>query len=193
MQDEQTTVTPSDVLDFWFGDGLSARAEWFRKDAAFDAQISRRFGPTMELALVGGLEGWDKDARSMLAELIVLDQFTRNSFRDTARAFDGDSRALALAQQLVARGWDQQLTPLQRWFAYLPFEHAESLPMQLESLRLFEALARETPALQDALVYAQRHHAVIQRFGRYPHRNAQLGRTSTAEEVAFLLEPGSGF
>jgi uncharacterized protein (DUF924 family) len=186
-------ATANDVLDFWFGDGSAARAEWFRKDPAFDAQIARRFGPTIERALAGDLAGWSADARSTLAQIIVLDQFTRNTLRDTARAFDGDGRALVLARHMVERGWDRQLTPLQRWFAYLPFEHAEDLGAQLESLRLFESLSQDDASLQAALDYARRHHAVIVRFGRYPHRNAQLGRASTAEEAAYLREPGSGF
>jgi uncharacterized protein (DUF924 family) len=181
------------VLDFWFGSATAPRAEWFRKDPAFDATIRQRFGPTIEQALAGTLTGWDFNAPAMLAQVIVLDQFTRNAFRDTARAFAGDPRALALARDLVDRGWDHELTPLQRWFAYLPFEHAEDLAMQQESLRLFDALAQEHPALADAALWAHKHHEVIVRFGRYPHRNALLGRESTPEEQLYLQQPGSGF
>lgn len=183
----------AEVIDFWFGDATVARVEWFRKDPAFDQTIARRFGSTIEQALAGQLDHWNVEPRGMLAHLVVLDQFTRNAFRDSARAFEGDPRALALARSLVALGWDRALTPLQRWFAYLPFEHAEDLAAQHESLRLFDALAHEAPALKDAAVWARRHSDVILRFGRYPHRNALLGRPSTPDELAYLQEPGSGF
>ncbi len=128
-----------------------------------------------------------------LAEILLLDQFTRNIFRGQPRAFAGDARALALAQALVASGADQALTTIERWFAYLPFEHAESLPLQDESVRLFTALAAEDERLADALDYAQRHRDVIRRFGRFPHRNAVLGRPSTADERDYLAQPGAGF
>lgn len=183
----------AEVLDFWFGSATAPRAEWFRKDPVFDATIRQRFGPAIEQALAGTLTGWDTSAQALLAQVILLDQFTRNAFRDTARAFAGDPRALALARDLVDRGWDHELTPLQRWFAYLPFEHAEDLAMQQESLRLFDALAQEHPALADAALWAHKHQEVIARFGRYPHRNALLGRESTPEEQLYLQQPGSGF
>ncbi|EGJ09435.1 hypothetical protein RBXJA2T_03868 [Rubrivivax benzoatilyticus JA2 = ATCC BAA-35] len=128
-----------------------------------------------------------------LAEILLLDQFTRNIFRGQPRAFAGDARALALAQALVASGADRALTTIERWFAYLPFEHAESLPLQDESVRLFTALAAEDERLADALDYAQRHRDVIRRFGRFPHRNAVLGRPSTADERDYLAQPGAGF
>lgn len=186
-------VDAPEVLAFWFAGSAAPRAEWFRKDPGFDAEIVRRFGPTIERALAGGLDDWNGDPPSVLAQVLVLDQFTRNAFRDTARAFAGDARALALAGDLVARGWDLQLTPLQRWFAYLPYEHAEDMAMQQESLRLFDALAQSHPALADAALWARRHQEVIARFGRYPHRNALLGRASTEEEQLYLQQPGSGF
>ena len=128
-----------------------------------------------------------------LAEILLLDQFTRNIFRGQPRAFAGDARALALAQALVASGADRALTTIERWFAYLPFEHAESLPLQDKSVRLFTALAAEDERLADALDYAQRHRDVIRRFGRFPHRNAVLGRPSTADERDYLAQPGAGF
>lgn len=183
----------ADVLHFWFGIGDAARDEWFRKDPAFDAQIRQRFGSLVEQALVGGLAGWDAAADAALARVLLLDQFTRNIFRGTPRAFDGDARALALARSMVARGADQALPPLRRVFAYLPFEHAEDQAAQRESLRLFGALAAAQPALASYDDYARRHAVVIERFGRFPHRNAILGRTSTPEETAFLREPGSSF
>lgn len=195
---EVGTPGPDDVLRFWFGEPPSAtpRAEWFRKDAAFDDEIRTRFLGLIERALAGALDGWMASPRSALARIVVLDQFTRNAFRGQARAFAGDAQALAAAEALVAAGADQTLPPLQRWFVYLPFEHAESAAAQARSLALFGALAAAHPRLAaaaDALEWARRHAAIIARFGRYPHRNAALGRASTAEEEAFLREPGSSF
>lgn len=185
-----------EVLGFWFGEPPTAtpRAEWFRKDPAFDATIRARFGALVERALAGELADWDATPGGALARIVLLDQFTRNIFRDTARAFAGDPLALVAAQAMVARGDDRRLSALQRWFAYLPFEHAEDLAVQRESLRLFGTLAEEAPVVGgDALLWARKHCDVIERFGRYPHRNAMLGRASTAEELAFLREPGSSF
>ena len=187
-----------DVIDFWFGEPGSPshgrqRAEWFRKDAAFDAEIARRFGALIEQALRGELRDWQAQPESALARIVVLDQFTRNTFRDTARAFAGDALALAAARAMIAAGQDRLLLPVKRSFVYLPFEHAEDLRAQDESVHLFAQLEREAPELNSVLDYAQRHRAVIARFGRFPHRNAQLGRESTAEELAFLKEPGSRF
>ncbi len=188
----------AEVLDFWFGPpGDPAhgrpRAEWFRKDAAFDAAIARRFGALIDQALAGGLAGWAAQPLTALAQVIVLDQFTRNAFRDTPRAFAGDARALAAARAMVAAGQDRSLPGVQRQFTYLPFEHAEDLAMQQEALRLFAALGQDEPALADLHTWAVKHRDVVARFGRFPHRNAILGRASTAEEIAFLQTPGSGF
>ncbi|WP_298830326.1 DUF924 family protein [uncultured Piscinibacter sp.] len=179
------------VLAFWFGDVASPRAEWFRKDAAFDASIRARFGAMIDAVLAGRRFGDSPPQR--LAAVIVLDQFTRNVFRDTPRAFAGDAAACALALAMAERGDDRVLPPLQRAFAYLPFEHAEDLALQDRAVACFEALAREEPALRDMLDYAHRHREVIRRFGRFPHRNAILGRDSTAQEAAFLEQPGSRF
>jgi uncharacterized protein (DUF924 family) len=186
------------VLDFWFGaDGDAAqgvaRKEWFIKDDAFDRRIGDRFGATIERALRGELDAWDEAPRAALARIVVLDQFTRNAFRGTPRAFAGDAQALAAAKVLVAAGCDEALPAFMRAFAYLPFEHAESLPMQDESVRLFTRLAGADAQFASMLDFAHRHRAVIARFGRFPHRNAILGRRSTAEEMAFLKEPGSSF
>lgn len=181
------------VLDVWFGDDDVRHDEWFRKDAAFDVSIRARFGAVLRAALAGGLTEWDAVPQGALARIVVLDQFTRNAFRDTPRAFAGDALALQAAQALVASGGDRLLTPLQRWFVYLPFEHSEDLAMQAESMRLFGLLAAEAPALADTLEWAHKHQVIVQRFGRFPHRNAILGRASTAEEEAFLREPGSRF
>lgn len=181
------------VLDVWFGDQDVVHEEWFRKDPAFDASIRARFGAVLRAALAGELHDWCATPRGALAHIVVLDQFTRNAFRDTPRAFAGDALALQSAQALVAAGTDRSLTPLQRWFVYLPFEHAEDRALQAESMRLFDALAAEHPALADAREWAHRHQVVVQRFGRFPHRNAILGRASTPDEEAFLREPGSRF
>jgi uncharacterized protein (DUF924 family) len=182
------------VLDFWFGaPPHAARAEWFRKDDAFDATIRTRFGGAIDEALAGRLQDWDATPAGALARVLLLDQFTRNAFRGTPRAFAGDALALAAVRAMVARGDDRALAPLERVFVYLPFEHAEDAAMQRESLRLFEALAPLLPPGDPTLDYARRHAAVIERFGRFPHRNTILGRASTAEETAFLREPGSSF
>lgn len=186
------------VLDFWFGPPddpghALPRAAWFRKDPAFDALIRERFGSLIDAALDGRLRAWAATAPSALAQVIVLDQFTRNAFRDTPRAFAGDARALAEARAIVAAGLDRRLTGVQRQFAYLPFEHAEDLAAQREALRLFGDLGRDEPALADLQRWSQAHHDIIERFGRFPHRNHLLGRRSTPDEAAFLLTPGSSF
>jgi uncharacterized protein (DUF924 family) len=186
-----------EVLAFWFGAPGSpehgrSRDVWFRKDAAFDDAIRTRFGAAVETAIAGGFADWDAAAEGALAHVLLLDQFTRNVFRDTPRAFAGDARALAIAEAAVARGFDRALDPFGRWFLYLPFEHAEDPEAQKRSLALFGALAQETGD-PSPLEWAQKHADVIFRFGRYPHRNAILGRASTPEEEAFLALPGSRF
>ena len=191
------SAAPQEVLDFWFGAPGSAqfgrpRDFWFTKSAATDELIRDRFGTAVEAALRGELRQWaDGEPRGALALILLLDQFTRNIFRDSARAFAGDEAALAVARRLVGEARDRRLAPIERWFAYLPFEHSESIDDQRESLRLFGELARE--GLTEPLVWAQKHHDIIARFGRYPHRNEVLGRESTAEEVEFLRQPGSRF
>ena len=187
----------ADVLSFWFGDPGSTeygrpRACWFRKDPVFDAAIAERFAEAVSIALAGGSGEWCISASGALARILLLDQFTRNAFRDTPAAFAGDARALATAEDAVGRGDDRALEPLERWFMYMPFEHAEDRAAQARSLALFGALAAET-GLASPLEWARRHAAVIERFGRYPHRNGILGRESTPEEIAFLATPGSGF
>jgi uncharacterized protein (DUF924 family) len=193
-----TTATPAEVLEFWFGPasqraGMRPRDAWFRKDPAFDQAIRERFGPTIEAALQGALPGWDDTPEDTLAQILLLDQFTRNAWRDTPRAFAGDARALALARRLGDRGDDLRLAPMLRWFVYMPFEHAEDLAVQDESVRLFTALAQAAPGFEGPLDYALRHRDVIRRFGRFPHRNAILGRDSSPEERAYLSQPGAGF
>jgi uncharacterized protein (DUF924 family) len=192
-------MTPQDVLDFWFlppgaeGHG-KPRQEWFRKDSRFDAAIADRFGGTIAQAVAGGLRGWDREGpQGALARILVLDQFTRNAFRGTPESFSGDALALGAALELEGSGADRGLTPIQRWFAYMPFEHAEDARMQEKSVKLFAELAEGDPDFDGALDYAHRHRGVIARFGRFPHRNAILGRASTPEELVFLSQPGSGF
>ena len=186
-------MNPGAVLEFWFGERDEARDEWFRKDAAFDALIAARFGTQVEQALAGDCLAWDETPPGALARILLLDQFTRNIFRGTPRAFAGDALAQAAAQALRARGDDRALSPLRRVFVYLPFEHAEDMALQRLSVALFEGLAAEDPALESNADYARRHAAVIERFGRFPHRNAILGRVSSAQELAFLEQPGSSF
>lgn len=188
-----TLPAPRDVLDFWFGAVDEPREAWFRKDAAFDDTIRDRFGALIDAALAGGIDGWAASPDGALARLVVLDQFTRNVFRGSARAFAGDALALAGARAMVAHGDDLHLPPLRRVFAYLPFEHSEDMAMQRESVRLFEGLAALRPSLAGYADYAHRHAEVIERFGRFPHRNAALGRVSTDDETAWLALPGSGF
>lgn len=181
-----------DILAFWFGDRPGVdRAEWFRADAEFDDEIRRRFGPVIDAAIAGAHADWNETPRGSLARVIVLDQFTRNVFRGTPRAFAGDDLALATARQAIARGFDAALTPVERRFLYMPFQHSERLEVQRESLQLFARLAAE--GLTDPLRWAQHHHDIIARFGRFPHRNDTLGRVSTPDEQSFLGTPGSRF
>ena len=184
------------VLNFWFGpigsaDDGQIQKRWFQKNEAFDAEIASRFASLIERALAGGLNDWAARPFGALAAILLLDQFTRNSFRGEARAFAGDPLALSMALALLDTG--AELAPLQQWFLLMPLEHAEDLNVQDRSVREFERLAAADERLQDALGYARRHREVIARFGRFPHRNVQLGRTSTPEEQAFLAQPGSGF
>ncbi|QNM96664.1 DUF924 family protein [Chitinimonas koreensis] len=181
------------VLEFWFAGGDAPRQAWFVKDPAFDAAIAARFGEQVAAAQAGGLQHWRATPDGLLAYLLLLDQFSRNIYRDTPRAFAGDALALAAAHAALEAGVDRTLPPVRRVFVYLPLEHAESLAEQDRSVALFEALAAEWPAGANYLDYAQRHREVIARFGRFPHRNAVLGREATAEEQVYLAQPGSGF
>lgn len=191
------TASPSEVLDFWFGAPGSPelgrnRKQWFEKSVPFDELIRERFLATYEAAAAGRCDDWAERPLAALALVVVLDQFPRNLFRGTPRAFATDAAALAIAQGIGARGFAAAYVPVQCCFAYLPFEHAEDRAAQAESLRLFERL-RGDPGSAGTIAYAQRHYAVIERFGRFPHRNAILGRASTPEELAFLATPGSSF
>jgi uncharacterized protein (DUF924 family) len=185
-----------DVLDFWFD--TAHQAYWFEKSAAFDAQISRRFGALHQCAVDGELDSWTLEPESWLALLIVLDQFSRNLYRDDARAYAADARVRNIVLPGLARGNDRWLSTLQRVFAYIPLEHAEDLFLQDRAVDLFAQLSKdvppgERPAYLNFLEYARRHRDVIARFGRFPHRNRVMGRISNAAELAYLAQPSAGF
>jgi uncharacterized protein (DUF924 family) len=179
-------VPAQSILHFWFEE-LTPR-QHFVKDAALDDTIRARFGDTLEAVAKCELFAWRATAAGRQAEIIVLDQFSRNVYRDTPRAFAQDALALVLAQELVASGHDRSLPEAQRVFAYMPYMHSESALVHKQAVALFTQLG-----IQDNLNFELRHKAIIDRFGRYPHRNTILGRTSSAEELAFLSEPGSSF
>lgn len=174
------------VINFWFTE-LTPK-HWFSKDDRLDHDIRTRFGPLLLAASRGELWRWRETPEGRLAEILVLDQFSRNIHRDTPSAFSQDAVALVLAQEAVVAGADQALTVAQRAFLYMPYMHSESLVIHDQALGLFSQ-----PGLEDNLRFEIRHRDIIERFGRYPHRNAILGRDSTAEELAFLQEPGSSF
>jgi uncharacterized protein (DUF924 family) len=185
-----------DVLDFWFAD--EHKALWFKPSAAFDTTIRERFGALVESAIAGRLSEWEAAPDSCLALVILLDQLPRNAWRGTPRAFSGDAMARAVASRAVAGGIDRQIPLARRYFLYLPFEHSEDLADQERAVALFYAWAEEYPEAERAnakeqLRYVDRHKEIIERFGRFPHRNAILGRPSTPEEEAFLKEPMSSF
>ena len=177
---------PHSILHFWFTE-LTPK-QHYAKDAALDQAIRTRFGETLEAAARCELFAWRATPEGRLAEVLVLDQFSRNVYRDTARAFAQDALALALAQELVASGKDRSLPLTQRSFAYMPYMHSESALIHAQAALLFAQ-----PGMEDTLRFELRHQEIIERFGRYPHRNVLLGRASTPEELAFLSEPGSAF
>jgi uncharacterized protein (DUF924 family) len=180
-----------DVLAFWFADDPAThRKVWFEKDAAFDAACTG-LAAARDLAKAGALDAWADTPRGGLALVVLLDQLSRNLHRGTAEAFAGDAKARVVARDMITCGFDQALTPVERMFVYLPFEHSEELADQELSVRLFEALDAELS--EKTLDYAVRHRDVIRRFGRFPHRNTALGRPSTLDEQAYLAEPGAGF
>jgi uncharacterized protein (DUF924 family) len=176
----------NDILHFWFHELTGA--QHFTKDPALDEAMRWRFGSTLEAAARCELYAWRTTAQGRLAEILVLDQFSRNVFRDTPRAFAQDDLALVLAQELVATGEDQSLPVAQRIFAYMPYMHSESVVIHQQAVELFSQ-----PGMEANLDFELRHQAIIERFGRYPHRNHVLDRASSAPEVAFLSEPGSSF
>jgi uncharacterized protein (DUF924 family) len=179
-------MQPQSILHFWFTE-LTPKHH-FAKDAALDEAIRTRFGAILAAAARCELFAWRTTPEGRLAEVLVLDQFSRNVYRDSPQAFAQDALALALAQELVASGQDRSLPLAQRSFAYMPYMHSESALVHTQAALLFAQLGND-----DTLRFEQRHQAIIERFGRYPHRNAILGRPSTTEELVFLSEPGSGF
>jgi uncharacterized protein (DUF924 family) len=177
-----TVAKPTKVLAFWRAAGPD---KWYTKNSDFDAEITRRFLTTYEAAVAGRLSHWEDTPDGALALMIVLDQFPRNMFRNSARTFAADALARAVADRAIRRGFDQRIAPLERQFVYIPFEHSEDPSDQERSLRLFRANEDA-----EALKWAELHADVIRRFGRFPHRNATLGRVTTADEQAFLDSGG---
>ncbi len=188
-------ASAEDVLDFWFGaQGARnvSRPEWFRKDERFDVQIADRFGDLLERASNRELEPWRAEPHSMVALVVVLDQFSRNVFRESPRAFAQDAYARECVREAIARGDDAKLVPVERLFLNMPLEHSENVADQQECVERMRAL-EAYPETAGFTKWADKHKAVIDRFGRFPHRNAILGRASTTEEVEFLAQPGSRF
>lgn len=193
------------VLEFWLGaaqptdaSALTRQSMWFTKSDALDAEIRSRFGAWVEAARAGRLDGWAETAHGRLALVVLLDQFSRNAWRGQPEGFAGDAQALVLALQALENGHWEAVPPLAQFFLAMPVEHAEDPTMQARSVALFTHLAAQAtpatqPVLRSALEFAHKHQKVIARFGRFPHRNAALGRDSTAEEKAFVAQPGTGF
>jgi uncharacterized protein (DUF924 family) len=183
------------VLEFWFGAGEDygkRHKRWFEKDPAFDEEVRRRFATLLEELMAGSHGDWLAHRSACLARVVALDQFPRHVHRGSAGAFAADAFALEAARHTVAQRFDAEMLPVERLFAYLPFEHSESLADQERACALMQPLV-QFPETSDALRYAEAHRAIIARFGRFPHRNAALGRASTPEEIEFLKQPGSAF
>ena len=186
-----------EVLDFWFGrEGEPGYGEfreaWFRKDPAFDADVTERFADLYEEAVAGGLDGWRDEARSCLALVIVLDQFPRNMFRGDGRTHAADGVALESSKYALEHALDRELPAFQKMFLYMPFMHSENREDQRRSVELFQLLADE-PGAPDVTSYAVGHMEIVERFGRFPHRNGILDRETTPEEAEFLKTEGSSF
>ena len=179
-------MSPETILKFWYED--ITPKQWWEKDAEFDALLKEKFGEVHALAAKGGLAHWRSTPRGRLAEIIVLDQFSRNIFRDKPESFAQDALALELAQEAVEMGLDEELGVSELMFFYMPYMHSESLSVHEQAVKLYSR-----PGLEDNLDFEHKHKVIIERFGRYPHRNAILGRESTPEEIAFLKEPNSSF
>jgi uncharacterized protein (DUF924 family) len=190
-------VEPQDILDFWFGTPDdpgwdSGREVWFRPRLAFDTACRDAFLPTYEAARAGKLDAWMAAPHPCLALIVTLDQLPRNMFRGSPRMYESDARALEVARHAVARGFDRELRAVERTFVYLPFEHSEDLADQRRGVELMGGLAFH-PKGAEWRGFAERHMHIVERFGRFPHRNDILGRPSTPEERAFLKEPNSSF
>ena len=183
---DPSAFAPSDILAFWFSD--DCKGKWFGGGESFDAELRERFGGLLHKAKLGELAHWTENPEGALALVILLDQLSRNIHRGTPEAFAADPTALAIAKHAIAHGDHLRLTLEGRGFLYMPFEHSEDLADQERGVALFEALGSE-----ESLDYMRRHRDIIARFGRFPHRNAILGRISTPEEIEFLKQPGSSF
>lgn len=193
-----SSLTPESVLDFWLGDGIALGwpsqnmgKRWFTGGPELDAQIRQLFGAQVELALDGGLVDWEADPLHRLALVILLDQFPRNIFRGQARAFAGDARAQQLVSEALAQGLDEHLPWVGRMFLHMPLMHAEDLDLQEECVHCFTRLVAAVPAelratITGSLRFAEQHRDIIARLGRFPYRNAALGRSSTAQDIEFL-------
>jgi len=187
----------NNILDFWFGKPDEAnygkpQKKWFIKDKDFDEEVRSRFLEIYQKAVLGELDNWKETSLSCLALILIFDQFPRNIFRNTPKAFATDEKALNLARYAIEKGFDRELLPVQGWFIYCPFEHSENLEDQKKAVELFLTL-KDDPESESAIDYAYRHLKVIERFGRFPHRNKILGRQNTPEEEEFLKQPGSSF
>lgn len=177
--------TKQEVLRFWFEE--SVPAQWFQKNEAFDAEVRARFLCTYDMVTKDLCHEWSRDPEGILALCLILDQFPRNMFRGTAKAFETDDKAILVAKDALHKGFDIVLPPIKRRFVYLPFEHSEKLSDQVKSVALFETMKEADPL---AYEYAQKHYEVIKTFGRFPHRNEILGRDSTDEEIVYLEKFG---
>ncbi|MDA0323833.1 MAG: DUF924 domain-containing protein [Verrucomicrobia bacterium] len=198
-------VTPDKILSYWFGEladdaecAAQMAALWWQKGEKTDCDIAARFGESLEIAMQGGLDDWSRDPRSLVALIILLDQFSRNIYRGTRRAFEQDTQAFELCRIGVDAGTDMDLRPIERVFFYLPLEHAESIEAQQQCVALYEQLRDDVEDAHRATFegyvdYANKHREVIEKFGRFPHRNAILGRDSTPQELEYLAQPGAGF
>jgi uncharacterized protein (DUF924 family) len=185
------------ILDFWFGREdepgyCEFRNVWFQKDEDFDREVQTRFREDHERAANGDLDGWREEAQSALALVILLDQFPRNIFRGDAQAHATDAKAQEVSEHAIERALDRELPAFQRMFLYMPFMHSESIEAQRRSVELFQRL-RDEPGGPDVVSYAIGHRDIVERFGRFPHRNDILGRQTTPEEAEFLTQPGSSF
>ncbi len=204
MVDEGEVAEPEDVVTFWFGDDpeapLARQDQWWTPSDEFDAEVERRFAPTLRAADAGRLDHWREAPVSVLALVLVFDQFPRNIFRGSARAFAWDERALETTDHAIAEGLDEELSLVHRWFLYLPLMHAESIERQEQSVAIFEELRQEASqgsdvraALDGAVEFAREHRDIVESYGRFPYRNQALGRESTDEEREYLEEGGARY
>ena len=198
-------ISPVEVLDFWFADSLTnpdnlaeRRAVWFMGGSNVDQLITEKFGTLPDAALAGELQHWTTDTRNALALVLVLDQFPRNIYRNTARAYHYDSAGLDLALKIIDQSLNLDLHPIEQSFLFLPLQHSEAIDDQTRAVQLYETLTTQSPgpyleSAKNSLDYAKRHYDIIRRFGRFPHRNAILGRDSTEAEIEFLASGGDTF